>query len=168
MKMRENEDFVLDIPRIVNIIYRFCAFVQNQDGENQAEISFVDENTFLGHEENYKTYCAVKAQEALEISRWKENWIGCNQEIGIRAIRAMDRLGNLVDPHQKTRFRNNLNPKRKEYKKDAEQALYNLFKSKGREDEKSAFAEVVSVFGAHYDTGTFSPCNSAGTKQQAV
>ena len=33
-------------------------------------ISFVDENTYLDHEEYYKSSRAAKAQEVLEINRW--------------------------------------------------------------------------------------------------
>lgn len=152
MKTSDHGKASFDTARIVCMINRFCAYVRFLNGSDQSGISFVDENTFLGHEENYKSSCAAKAQEALEIHRWKENWIGRNQEIRFRAIKAMDRLGNLVDPHQKTRFRNNLNPERKEYRKDAERALYDIFKSKGKEEEAAAFAEAVSVFGGHYDT----------------
>ena len=140
----------LGTARVVSMIYRFCAFAQYMNVSDHAGISFVDESTFLGHEENYKSQCAGKAQDALEIPRWKENWIGSNQEIRFRAIKAMNRLGNLVDLHQKTRFRNNLDPERKEYRKDAERVLYDLFKS--RVADKDAFEEAVNVFGGHYDT----------------
>ena len=141
-----------DMAKIVSMIYRFCAYAQYRDRTGQGGISFVDENTFLGKEENYKSQAAGDAQKVLDISSWMESWIGNNREIRFRSIKALNRIGNLVDPHQKTRFRNRLNPDRKEYRNDAEQALYDIFKSKGKQEEAVAFAKAVSVFGGYYDT----------------
>lgn len=145
-------EYTLDMAKIVSTIYRFCAYVQYCDHAGHSGISFVDENTFLGKEENYKSQAAARAQEDLDIAQWKEDWIGNNREIRFRSIKALNRIGNLVDPHQKTRFRNRLDPNRKEYRNDAEQALYDIFKSRGKQEEEAAFAQAVSIFGGYYDT----------------
>lgn len=144
--------YTFDIAKIVSMIFRFCAYVHHRDSTGQGRISFVDENTFLGKEENYKSQVAARAQADLDITHWKESSIGNNREIRFRSIKALNRIGNLVDPHQKTRFRNRLNPGGKEYRNDAEQALYDIFKSKGKQEEAAAFAQAVSVFGGYYDT----------------
>lgn len=146
--MTEQGNCVIDTARLVSTVNRFCAFVRQRDGY----ISFVDGNTVLGREENYKAKIAVKAYDVLEYAKWKESWIGRNGEITARVLKAMNRAGNLVNRNQQIRFANRLDPSRKEYRQNAERALYDIYKSQGPEQEATAFAQAKETFGGYYDT----------------
>lgn len=153
--MDEKRTVDLDISRIVSTLNRFCAYIRYRDGSIQDKISFVDKNTYLGREENYKSRIVELAQFDLEYSSWKREWIGKNDIIRNRALKAMSRAGNLVNRNQQIHFKDKLDPNRKEYNPLAEQALYDIYTSKGAEEESAAFAQAQSVFGGTYDTLAF-------------
>ena len=92
------------------MFYRFLAYVRFRDGHPL--IGFVDRNTFLGREENYKSKVSELARIELRYEEWKESWIGSGKILD-RSLRAMDRAGNLVNFNQKTKFKNTINPKHK-------------------------------------------------------
>lgn len=136
--------------QLVQMVFRFLAYIKMRDGEDR-QFSFQEKNTFLGREENYKAEAFLKAQAVLQYEKWTDEWIS-NGEILRRVRKAMNCAGNLVNYNQLTSFRNRINPVHKHYKPDAARVLYNIYKSKGDEEESSAFAEAVKVFGGKYDT----------------
>lgn len=142
--------YIKNPARLVNMIYRFLAYIHFRDGEDNP-ISFVDNNTFLGREENYKSKAAEKAGIELDYSKWNRKWIN-NGEIRQRAVRAMSKAGNLVNVNQQTMFKDQLNSAHKRYQPDAVRILYDIYKSEGVDEESKAFTEALSVFGRKYDT----------------
>ena len=141
-----------DIAKISSMIMRFQAYIRNRDGMMNKEISFVDRNSYLGREENYKAQIAKEAQDVLDYSNWKKSWVGDNTEIRKRILEAMRISGNLVNINQKLRFMNKLDPKRDEFNPLAEKAIYDIYNSKSKEDEAAAFSQAKSIFGGFYDT----------------
>ena len=140
----------LDTARLVQEMYRFTAYVQSKDQTN-GPISFRDSNSYLGDRESYKTTIVEEARSKLNSKSWQRNWIGTGK-IAECAKDAMSKSGNLVNYNQKIRFCNRLNPQHDDYCKDAEMALFEVFRSA---DEETAFAHAVDVFGAVYDTIAF-------------
>lgn len=142
---------MIDPVKLISTIKRFEHYIRHRDGLQDEVISFEDKNTFLGREENYKSKVSVLANEELRYEDWKKSWIG-KGEISRRAARAMSKAGNLVHKHQQIKFKDMLDPTRKEYIKDAELVLYNIYKSATEEEVKAAFDQAKRVFGGHYDT----------------
>ena len=136
--------------QLIQAIYRFLSYVKEKDGE-KGVISFQNENSFLGKEENYKTEIAVNAQLALKYGEWTEEWIA-NGKILDCVRKAMDCAKNLVYSNQKVAFKNKINPDRPEYRAEAARVLYHVFKSTEEAEEAIAFQEAKTVFGGNYDT----------------
>ena len=139
-----------DNAKLVQMIYRYLSFIRLKDGEG-VPISFQDRSSFPGREEGYKARTFVKAQEALQIEKWTEDWIS-NGKILACVRKAMDCDVNLVNHYQKTRFRNIINPEHEDYNPDAARVFYDIYKSKGEKEEATAFTEAMKVFGGNYDT----------------
>ena len=140
----------IDTARLVQEMCRFTAYVQSKDQTN-GPISFRDSSSYLGRNEGYKTANVEKARHELNSKSWQRNWIGTGK-IAKCAANAMSKADNLVNYNQKIRFCNRLNPQHADYRKDAEMALFEVFRSA---DEETAFAHAVDVFGAVYDTIAF-------------
>lgn len=140
---------VIDSPeKLVTVFYRFLAFVCLKDG--CSSVSFVDENTFLGREENYKSKVSEHARAELSYDCWNESWIGTGRILE-RCRCAMNCAGNLVNRNQQIQFKNMINPNHEKFKAGAERALYDIYKSKPGNQEASAFLQARQVFGNHYD-----------------
>ena len=149
--MSDPMEIPFDTARVVKEVCHFRVYCMRWEYPVKPEISFVDENTVLGREENHWSACAVKAQDRLKVYRWKESWIGQNQEIRFRTVKALKRMQYLADYARRNRFRNTLDPEKEEYRPEAERTLYDLFKSKGKEQEGAAFTQAASVFGGDYE-----------------
>ena len=149
------ENMVIEDTRLIHMFARFTEFVQYKNqGTGAAKeelISFRDSNGFLGREEDYKSGIAEDARKELHYKDWNENWIGTGK-IAAFASKAMSKAGNLVNSNQQISFKNRLNRTRKEFKPEAEKALYSVYCG---EDEEVAFEEAVKVFGAKYDLIAF-------------
>ena len=139
-----------DNAKLIQMIYRYLAFIRLKDGDG-VPVSFQDRSSFPGREESYKARTFVKAQEALQIEKWTEDWI-TNGKILACVRKAMDCDVNLVNHYQKTSFRNIINPEHEDYNPDAARVFYDIYKSIGDEEEAAAFAEAMKVFGGNYDT----------------
>ncbi len=140
---------ITDSAKIIEQIIRFDAYIHYQD-KKTGFISFRDTKGILGREEAYKSSIAEKAREALNCKKWKESWIGTGK-IAECAKNAMNRSVNLVNKNQQIDFKNRLTQDHPKYKRDAERALYDLYRNDNCE-ETTTFSEVVNVFGAKYDT----------------
>ena len=140
---------ISDLSKLISMIVRFKEFVKSQD--EGIPFSFVDENTFLGREENYKSKIAERARNELDYGKWKESWIGNGKILNVCG-RAMAKAQNLVNRNQQTLFKNMINPNHERYKPDAERALYDIYKSRQGAQEATAFAQAKKVFGGYYDT----------------
>ncbi len=136
---------------LVEYLLKFTDYVRFRDQKPDEIISFRDSNGILGIEEGYKSFIVEDTRKELRFSEWKENWIGTGK-IGQYAIKAITKSSNLVFPQQKFHFQNILNPTRKEYKKEAEEVLYKLFRG---DDDEAAFKAAVNCFGAKYDLIAF-------------
>lgn len=144
--------YITDTTKLVEQLSRFTSFVQQMDGQS-GPISFRNSMGFLGREEDYKSRIAEAARKALNFNRWTESWIGTGK-IAKCARKAIGESGNLVDNHQRTDFRNRLDPNRPEYQPEAERVLYDIYCNPSG-DESTAFANAVKVFGAKYDRIAF-------------
>ena len=142
-------NYIHDTAKLVTMLYRFLAFVRFKDGNRP--LNFEDENTFLGHEEHYKTQNSAEANKELDYGAWKESWIGSGKILE-RCRRAMSKAGNLVNRNQQIQFKNMINPEHEKYKPDAERVLYDIYKSLPGDEESAAFQRAKQVFGGHYDT----------------
>lgn len=144
-----------DAAKIVNTICRFRAFVCEKDGSVDGKISFTAENSFLGRVENYKSRIALEAKDILNSFEWKESWVGKNGRIKDLAAKLIDHSGNLVNFNQRLRFKDRFDPAQPQYNPLAEQAFFDIYRSKGAEEEKAAFVQAKKVFGGYYDTIAF-------------
>lgn len=135
--------------KLAETITRFTYFVQYID-KKQGFISFRDNNSFLGKEEDYKSRIAEKAREELNSAKWEQSWIGTGK-IAACAKKAMNKAANLVNMHQHIDFKNRLDPSNSRYEKDAERVLFDLY-SNPQCEEADVFARAMDVFGAKYGT----------------
>ena len=146
---------IKDISQIVQYLYRFLAFVQQEDhrlnDSADGTISFSDTNGFLGMEEGYKSNIAEKAREELHYKDWKESWVGTG-EIARMASNAISKANNLVNINQQINFKNRLNPAHASFRPDAERAIFEIYRGT---NEQNAFEMAVKAFGAKYDTIAF-------------
>ena len=138
-----------DNAKLIQMIYRYLAFIRLKDGDG-VPVSFQDRSSFPGREESYKARTFVKAQEALQIEKWTEDWIN-NGKILACVRKAINCDTNLIYPNQKTSFRNITDTVNVKYNPDAARVLYNIYKCE-REEEAAAFAQAKKVFGGTYDT----------------
>ena len=142
---------LIDLPALTTNIIKFTDFIRFKDHRPDELISFRDCNGYLGMAEDYKSQIAEEARKELHISVWSSDLIGTGT-ISQYAVKAISKANNLVYSQQQVHFRNVLNPERAEYRKDAEEALYKVFKG---DDEEEAFGFAVNVFGAKYDLISF-------------
>ncbi len=142
-------DYIQDPTDLIAMIHRFLAFLRSRDGDRP--LSFVDKNTFLGREENYKSIISELARTDLRYDSWDTSWIGSGKILA-RCSKAMNRSGNLVNKYQQTAFRNMLDPGHERFRPAAERALYDIYKSVTGAEEAAAFSQAKRVFGGHYDT----------------
>lgn len=140
--------YIQNPEKLITMFYRFLGFVRLHD--EGKSLSFVDKNTFLGCEENYKSKVSELAQIELNYNAWTESWIGSGKILE-HCRRAMNRAGNLVNKYQQVQFKNMINPEYEKYRPDAERVLYDIYKSRPGEQEAAAFSQAKKVFGGHYD-----------------
>lgn len=149
-----NELNTIDAGILAEQLSRFSAYVQYRNGQ-PGSISFRDSSGVLGREEDYKSRIAEEARKELKFSSWTESMIGSEERvISECAKRAMNRAGNLVDKHQQIDFINRLDPSHPNYRPNAEQILYDIYRNQNV-DDAVAFANAVETFGAKYDTIAF-------------
>ena len=129
---------------LVAKIYRFLAFVRSKDLNDR--ISFVDKNTFLGREENYKAEIAERARKELSYESWQTSMINTGKIIE-RCKQAKKIAGNLIYINQQYHF-DNIVKNHAKHENNAEKVLYDIYKW---QDEKVAFEQAIEVFGAKYD-----------------
>ncbi len=144
--------YIKNTEKLIEQLSRFTAFVQQMDGQ-PGFISFRDSNGFLGREEDYKSRISEEARKELKFNSWNESWVGTGK-IAECARGAISKFGNLVNKNQQIDFKNRLDPNNAKFRKDAEQALYDIYRNPLCE-EATAFANAVDVFGAKYDTIAF-------------
>ena len=147
-----SQTYITNTAKLVEQLSRFTSFVQQTDGQ-PGLISFRDRTGFLGREEDYKSRIAEEARRELKCHNWSESWIGTGK-IADCACGAMNKAFNLVNKNQQIDFKNRLDPSNAKYRKDAERALYEIYRNPAC-DEAAAFANAVEVFGAKYDTIAF-------------
>ncbi len=135
--------------KLTVMFYRFLEFVRFRDGDRP--LDFVDENTFLGGEENYKYDNAVLARRKLDYNKWDDSWIGTGKILE-RCKEAMDCAGNLVYRNQKIWFKNMIDPANENFRPHAERVLYDIYKSTTEEQEEAAFSQARRTFGGNYET----------------
>lgn len=144
----------IDTTKLVEQFSRFTAFVQHMN-QQPGSISFRDSSGFLGREEDYKSRIAEEARKELKFSSWTESMIGAGKRtISECAKKAMNRAGNLVNMNQQIDFKNRLNPSHPNYRPEAEQVLYDIYRNQ-HIDEATAFSNAIKTFGAKYDTIAF-------------
>ena len=147
--------FITDQERLISMIFRFLSFVQSKDQQSEnkrkdGKISFTNDNCYLGEEEGYKSKIPSEAREKLQAQLWKDSWIktGKTGKIADCARDAMSKADNLVNRNQQTDFRNRLNPAHKNFKPEAEQVLFDIYRGTS---ESEAFKKAVETFGGKYD-----------------
>ena len=144
--------YLTDAAKLVEQLSRFTSFVHYMDGQS-GYISFRDSTSFLGREEDYKTYIAEEARRELKFADWTESWVGSGK-IATSAMKAMAKAGNLVNKNQQIDFKNRLNPEHPNFRKDAERVLFDIYRNPLCSDSL-AFENAVATFGAKYDTIAF-------------
>lgn len=144
--------YIKDASLLIAAMNRFYAYIQSADykttGVCRDRISFTDQNSLIGREEDYKYAAAINGRKVLDVEYWKKDWIGTGK-IAAKASKAIGTAGNLVNRNQQIDFKNRLNPDHPKYKPDAERVLYDIYCGV---DAKSAFEQAVNTFGAKYDT----------------
>ena len=144
--------YLTDAAKLVEQLSRFTSFVHYMDGQS-GYISFRDSTSFLGREEDYKTYIAEEARRELKFADWTESWVGSGK-IATSAMKAMAKAGNLVNKNQQIDFKNRLNPEHPNFRKDAERVLFDIYRNPLCSDSL-AFENAVATLGAKYDTIAF-------------
>ena len=143
----------IDKTKLKELIARFIVFVWQMDKIESGNISFWDSSGFLGREEDYKSAIAEETRKELNYIKWNKSWIGTGR-IAECASKAITKAGNLVNKNQQVDFKNRLNPEHPKFHKDAEQALYDIYRNPKCPDYV-AFEKAVEVFGKKYDTISF-------------
>ena len=138
-----SQTYITNTAKLVEQLSRFTSFVQQTDGQ-PGLISFRDRTGFLGREEDYKSRIAEEARRELKCHNWSESWIGTGK-IADCACGAMNKAFNLVNKNQQIDFKNRLDPSNAKYRKDAERALYEIYRNPAC-DEAAAFAANISFY----------------------
>lgn len=135
--------YITDVSRVEQIIELFREFVIQQDNRHAEEPSLCIE--YIRREERYKQKIPQQGRERLLARPWSRDAIESG-EVAEMAIRAMDiRDNNLVDPHQKTIFRNKLRSQPGE----GGEILYRFYIDD--KDDRASLEEFASFFGRRYD-----------------
>ena len=138
--------------KLVELLVYFVFFVNHMD-DNSNLLSFRDNKCYLGREEDYKSVIAEEARKELKSNNWDKSWIGTGK-IAECAKKAMGKANNLVNKNQQIEFKNKLDPSKLEYQSEAEQVLFDIYRSSSC-DESTAFSNAVKTFGAKYETIAF-------------
>ncbi len=127
----------------------FVAFVDFKDHGRQ--FSFVDESSFLGSKdgEGYKMKAALRARDELQCEKWDESWINSGKILE-RCKRAVGLNVNLIYWTYKKEFDDMLSPQNENFNPEAERTLYEIYKSRPGDEEKTAFENVKKIFGGSY------------------
>lgn len=144
---------LIDITKVVANIARFELFVHEMDGHLR-EISFHDSTGYLCKKEDYKSQISEIAKERLNLNKWSESLVG--EGVILEHVKnAINKSDNLLDPHQKTDFKNRLRAAQENNRiKEVERVLYDIYKNPDI-DEQIAFENTIKEFGAKYDTIAF-------------
>ena len=148
-----SETYIKDLSKVVEQLSRFTAYVHQADG-TQGFISFRDSTGILGRNEDYKSTRAEEARQRLNSKAWDESWIGTGKIASCAKEAIMKEAGNLVFIEQKYDFWNRLDPERPEYREEAEQVLFDIYRN-SQIEESEAFDNAMEVFGKKYDTIAF-------------
>ncbi len=132
----------VDIERLSQLLNQFVKFIAQKDS-TAAPISFADKARYLGRTEYYKSDIFVKAGKELNSATWKKADIGSGK-ISNCAIKAVASALNLVNHNQQIHFYDKV----KGNIETAERILYSIY---CENDDKTAFEDAVSFWGAKYD-----------------
>ncbi len=144
---------LMNITKVVANIARFELFVHEMDGHLR-EISFHDSTGYLGKTEDYKSKFSEIAKECLNLNKWSESLVGKGLILEY-VKKAINKSDNLIDPHQKTDFKNRLRAAKENNRiKEVERVLYDIYKNPDI-DEQISFENAIKEFGAKYDTIAF-------------